>query len=935
MAQEWPGRVVGGAPAQAPAQPAPAPSQFPGVIQGRPKPPPEPTPKNPYDVETDQRDYSADRGDTAFSQASSLRKEFRSSPNFQAYDVALGAFNSSLKTGSDAQGDQSLITAYAKMLDPTSAVREGEFATTANTENMINQIKARLAKEFGYKDGGMISDAGRAAIRREMLNLVQQRFRPAYERERSEFEGYAKTYGFDPALVIGSDLFDSYKGSIEEFQSSLGVGGGPAPQGTVAADQTRYSTEEDRRKAAGLRQLYVSGASMGQMVDYLKAQGETPDFQQLRSLKEQIDYRDGQGDYKGVKPTQQDLERQIVTPTSGTRGGIGAAVADFATSTPGAFVTGALDFHGGLDEIVSGVSGADLATVNQTKQAVRETSPIAYFGGQLAGNLAGAAGLARFAPNVARAAVATPAAAAGSAAAVGGAQGALEQNDNRVLGGVTGAALGGALGYGGARVGNALAQRAADQATQAPARNALADAGRAEGVTVNRAMMNPNSNNAMTRADASPVTGPRVQREMQAIEGQFEDRVTQLGRGGSAMLDETGGANNLALGNTVRGASERFIEKSGATARKKYDRAERLAGDAKVEPKQSLAAVDEMIATLSETPNSNKAEIAFLQEIKDDLGKELSVGGLRRMRTNLRKKISKGDLVFGEDEARVLAIMDNAADDIRNGLTAQGKADAARAFDVADKSYRARMEYITNTVQKVIGKRGQDLSGEDVARRFNTMSRQDVVGLRRLYATMDPEERADVAATFAETLGRNNKDGFTIARFMRQTKGLSDEAARTLYGKEGFESIKNLRTLGPEIERVTGAMNSRTSKSGVANYRDYLISFFFGGGLSGLSGDVLATGAGALAAAGGKAGYDTLIARSLMSPEITRWIKTAPKTTKPAAIDAHYKRLLTIAGGQTPAAEPAKMLSEMIMKAANDTGAAPLAAEQQDPNEGG
>lgn len=494
-------------------------------------------------------------------------------------------------------------------------------------------------------------------------------------------------------------------------------------------------------------------------------------------------------------------------------------------------------------------------------------------------------------------------------------------------------ALGGALGgYAGA---NALLRASAPRVPNQTAL-ALQRAGQAEGIPVNRAMIDPQSNNAVTKSEASLIGGRTIQREMGAVGDKFEGRVQDLGRGGSPMVNANDDVDRVALGGKIQAAGERFIEKSGASAKRKYDRAEQMAGDAKVTPQESLRRVDEMIATLGETANVNSAELSFLREIKTDLSKDLTVGGLRRMRTKLRKKISKGDLVFGEDEARVLAIMDGAADDIRTGLTQQGKQGAANAFDAADKAYRARMDYITGTVQKLLGKRNSSATAEQIADKFKSMTANDSVGLRKFYATLDPQEQADVAATIAETLGKNGKSNFTVTQFLRQTAKLDDRVLTTIFGHRGAESVRNLRTVGKEIERVTGAMNSNTSKSGIASYRDFAFSLFSGGGLGFLGGGGV-TGASVAAAAGlaAKAGLDAVTANMLMSPKITKWLTQAPRTTNAKAINAHFGRLSAIAKQEPALAADIKALQEAMMKAANDNvhpAAVASEGEGQDKN---
>jgi len=510
-----------------------------------------------------------------------------------------------------------------------------------------------------------------------------------------------------------------------------------------------------------------------------------------------------------------------------------------------------------------------------------------------------------------------------------------------LTGAATGAAIGAAVSpamqWAAPHIGNAaqmVTSRFGRQPNLAPRARDLANAGQAERVTVNRAMVDPSLANRVSGVDATLTGGPRLQRGMTDIEGQIEGRVNQLGGRGRAMNEVTGGQ-------MVERAGRRAIEKTGKSAQLKYNRAERLAGNARVEPRESLSRVESMIADLSETASTNADEIAYLQTVREDLTKNLSVGALRRMRTKLRKKISKGDLVFGEDEARVLAIMDGAADDIRAGLTQLGKAAAARAFDTADKAYRARMEYIGGTVQTLLGKRQANVPAEKMWTRFQAMAsnRGDAVGLRKFYASLAPDERSDVAATFASELGRNNAGEFSVAHFLSQSENLSEDALRTVFGPQGAESIRNLRMLGTEVKRVTSAMNSRTSKSGVAlGWRSRLTDLLLGGGLggaaglaSGGTGTTLGAVAGAAVVGGANAGRNYLSARALMSPDLTRWLRQTPQSSNPQAMQAHMRRLGAIAR-----AEP--MLAgdiDILTRAINDNlpVAAQSAAEEGDRNQ--
>lgn len=631
-------------------------------------------------------------------------------------------------------------------------------------------------------------------------------------------------------------------------------------------------------------------------------------------------------------------EKQVDT-TWRERAAAGDAAA-FASSVGDAFTGGRMDEIAGLG---AALAGGDYATARDSfdakKRAVADLNPVVNTVGSITGGvLAGAAGsglATRFAPGAAGYVTNALARVPGAAPAAGGAAygayyGSGDDNQNRLAGGATGALVGGITGGVVGKGGDMLSKTRASNFARGQTANALAQAGDAEQITINRALVEPKYQNKVSGVDASTLGGPKFQAGMQQIEGQFADAAGRLGRGGQALS-----ATNMGM--TLKDAGERAISETGKIAKAKYDRAVNMAGDTKVTPAMAMQQVDEAIAKLSETPETFKAELSYLQGLKKDLSNDLSVEGLRRLRTTQRNKISKGDLVFGEDEARVLGIMDAAAQDIRNGLTAAGKGNAAKAFDTADKAYRARMEYINGTIQRVIGKRNSNRAAGDIASAFNGLTKKDTNELRRFQASLTPEERNDVAATFAEQIGKSAKNDFSVGAFMTATgpKGMGDDAVRALFGNDGWQSVQNLRTIGKELERVTGGMNSRTSKTAVANnWQTWLWQTALGGGLGYAGGGDSTTAiAGAAALAGGKGVREYLTAKMLLNPNITKWLKMAPKTTNPRAIDAHFAKLQTIAKTSPALADDIERFSQAIFSAANDNAGIPAAAGDGEKNQ--
>ena len=111
-----------------------------------------------------------------------------------------------------------------------------------------------------------------------------------------------------------------------------------------------------------------------------------------------------------------------------------------------------------------------------------------------------------------------------------------------------------------------------------------------------------------------------------------------------------------------------------------------------------------------------------------------------------------------------------------------------------------------------------------------------------------------------------------------------------------------------------------------------------GGGSLGFlaSGNVGTAAAGAVAGAavgGARTGLNKMSASLMMNRDVTQWIKTAPRSVSPAAIDAHFQRLTQIATRNPAIAEGVKELQSFLMQAANSIPGK-LAARENEKNSG-
>jgi len=139
-------------------------------------------------------------------QATELRKEFTAHPVTKDYTIISNqyekmntAFDEAKRTNNFIAVDQALITMYNKMLDPTSVVRESEYARTPENISLLSRAKGYLEK---LKEGGagvtMEDRAALVKLANEFYKVSEQKYRDTekYYREVS------KQYGIDPKLVI-------------------------------------------------------------------------------------------------------------------------------------------------------------------------------------------------------------------------------------------------------------------------------------------------------------------------------------------------------------------------------------------------------------------------------------------------------------------------------------------------------------------------------------------------------------------------------------------------------------------------------------------------------------------------------------------------------------------------------------------------------------
>lgn len=460
----------------------------------------------------------------------------------------------------------------------------------------------------------------------------------------------------------------------------------------------------------------------------------------------------------------------------------------------------------------------------------------------------------------------------------------------------------------------------------------VVNAGKQEGVSVPRAMAYPSLAPEVT-ATGKTMTGAKMMgRDMRSVSGQIQGRVRALDNGGSKL-------EPYNLGETAQNIGQRYIKSSGADFGKQYTALRTASVGVQIPAQQSIADVDAILKRLSATPTTNAKEISYLQGVRSDLARGLDVESARDIGSKLSSDISKGDVTFGKAEADVLGIRKAISQDIANGLTNAGKGGVARSFKQVDAAYSHRMDFIKNTIQKLTGPRGAPLAPEAAATRIKAWAsaKGDSSSLGKIMAQATPEEQADIGATFADALGKNRKGEFSTALLADNIEALPARARQILFGPDGAKSLNNIQMLAKEHSRVMGSLGgSPTALAGDA--RGWMMRLIFGAGGSlleagaggGLTGSAIAGAATTAGLTGAKVARDALSARALMSTKLTGWLRSAPKTADPQAINAWYDRLKVIAVREPALAPEVKRIQDAFMGAANSNLTPSAAASQAD-----
>jgi hypothetical protein len=170
--------------------------------------------------------------ETSSKDAADLRKEFQGLATYKNTQGVAESAKKILSTGESGPGDVSMIFAFMKMVDPTSTVREGEFATA----EQAGGVPARLVSTYNkLLTGERLSPDVRRQFKEEARTLLRAQV-DRFEETAKPYRRLAESRGINPSDVV-LDL--GLQGLLDAQGPPAAAVAPSAPAGSVSAPSKR------------------------------------------------------------------------------------------------------------------------------------------------------------------------------------------------------------------------------------------------------------------------------------------------------------------------------------------------------------------------------------------------------------------------------------------------------------------------------------------------------------------------------------------------------------------------------------------------------------------------------------------------------------------------------------------------------------------------
>lgn len=862
-----------------------------------------------YRVNKDARDQVEKQDEQIFQRQNTLRSQYESNPVVKSYRVAAKELAKGLSTSPDATGDNALIYAYAKVMDPESVVRESEMEMAASGSSWLQSNVANLKKQFGIEGGGQLSPAVRDRMRREMISDVTKRVE-LYDAQFSRFSEYARRNGIDAFDVVGEHDGKPFLPLLRQFNRD----------GTrKAAPDANFTTPDDYVTGAEqwgqpdqLQGSRLSKEDEAALQSYVLSRGGqlTPEELQAwfsakgwsldaANAKDVAEYVNKTGKYPGLSYANADeaararaeaeLKRRqeagLVAPDDQLGGSINAQQGYLYNLSDELSGVG----HG-LKSVLDGGNFRDGYTLGRdTERLMLEKGRKNYgIAPEIIGSIlapGGAGSSAVRGGNVVKAG-----AIQGGVSGFGAGEGDF---DDQVISTASGTALGAGAGYGLDKIGKYVAPRVSGMLSRSEnsAGRELAEAARRQDVDIyNADIGGPTTRRLFARSEQTPggvsTIKSAAERTLESAEAARDRIASQFG---SSKRGE-------GLGHVLKDGAEKAVKNLHNRAQSTYGTVERLTEGAHVQPTKAYQVLSDHLDDL-QASGAGQTGLGILQRIQSKMTEgPISVKSARAMRTALRDDFANTNLRGSDIERRANEVMDALTDDIDGSLRANGLDDAADALIKANGEWRAYVDLTDEVVAPIIGKKGEK-SGEQVAKALMADLQGNNARAVKFLRALPASEQSTLRASVIAGLGRANKgaqnangDAFSLDTFLTHWNDIGESAKAAYFGPEARKALNDLAVVANGSKQARRYANSSQTAGGSQSLLRMITT-----GLP-----------------------EYALARALTSEKFTRWLIAGAKKPNGPAMRDHVARLTGLAARNPLISGDISALQKWMQEAAND-----------------
>lgn len=386
----------------------------------------------------------------------------------------------------------------------------------------------------------------------------------------------------------------------------------------------------------------------------------------------------------------------------------------------------------------------------------------------------------------------------------------------------------------------------------------------------------------------------------QGVIAKFREQEQEaLGRSAKTGVSAESGGRAIREGITKEGG---FLDRTKAEWSKLDDSvAAKVPQGSTFAPSKTMQALDDLTTPTAGAEKTTGALVnPTIAKIRENLAADMQANGgqlpfeaLRALRSKVGSMLDDS-LVSGIPGGELKRLYGGLSQDLEAAATQAG---AGKEFARQNAYYKARMDRIENTLDKVLGK-GKD--PEDIFKAISPTDADSVNKIRRVMRSLDDEERAVVSDAVVNRLGRASPgkqdatgDKFSSETFLTNWSRVNDSAKAQLFPDTTMRAkLDAIAKVSSDIREGKTPFGNPSGTGQAATAAGIYGSIPAAAGMA-ATGNVAAAAA-TLTIAGSLVAASNIGAKMLTSPKVVDWLAKSSKAQTPGQMTAQLGRLAVI-----------------------------------------